>query len=171
MESNDLQVSIAQIESKFTQLFPDSPFDYFFLDEHFDRQYRGEVLFGKVFTGIALMALFISCLGILGLSYQTIVQKTKEIGIRKVLGASLNELLLYLSKDYVKLVMIAYVMSIPIAYLVFRGWLNNFVARIDIGSWFFITPLLVLAIAIISVIAHQTLKVALKNPVDSLKHD
>lgn len=171
IDANNLQETVSQIGSTFIELFPDSPFEYFFLDEHFNKQYNGEVLFAQIFTGASLLALFISCLGMLGLSYQTIAQKTKEIGIRKVLGASLNSLLIYLTKDYVKLVVIACFLGISLAYFTFSNWLTDFITKIDLGLWFFFTPLLVLGIAIVSVITLQTLKVALKNPVDSLKYE
>lgn len=171
IEANNLHETISQISSTFTRLFPDSPFEYFFLEEHFNKQYKGEVLFAQIFTGASLLALFISCLGMMGLSYQTIAQKTKEIGIRKVLGASLNNLLIYLTKDYIRLVVIACFFGISIAYFIFSNWLNDFITKIDLGLWFFFTPLLVLGITIVLVITHQTLKIALKNPVDSLKYE
>jgi putative ABC transport system permease protein len=162
---------IADIKQVWLEAFPNSVFDYYFLDERFDAQYKSEVLFGQIFGLFSGFAIFISCLGLLGLSAFTGRQRTKEIGIRRVLGASVSNILLLLSKDYMKLMLIAFLIAIPIANYFISEWLQNFAYRIEISWWLFGIPgVMVLLIAALSV-SSQTLKAAIKNPVDSLRYE
>ena len=107
--------TIAAIENKWKTLIPARPFSYYFLDEFFDRQYRSEERFGKLFLNFAILAILISCLGLLGLASYSTVQRTKEIGIRKVMGASVANIVNLLSKDFLKLVLISFIIATPVA--------------------------------------------------------
>ncbi len=126
LSTQNLPKTIAAIESKWNTLIPARPFSYFFLDEFFDKQYRSEERFGKLFLNFAVLAIFISCLGLLGLASYSTMQRTREIGIRKVLGASVPNIVNLLSKDFLKLVAIAIIIASPIAWWVMHNWLQGF---------------------------------------------
>jgi putative ABC transport system permease protein len=149
--------------------FPADPYEYFFLDEFFDRQYAENQRFGEVLALFAILAIGIACFGLLGLSAYNILQRTKEIGIRKALGASIHNLLFILSKDFILLVLTAFVISIPITWIVMDGWLQGFAYRIIISWWVFAAAgTFAILIAILTIIL-QTLKAALANPIKSLR--
>jgi putative ABC transport system permease protein len=139
----------------------------------FDRQYRAEDRFGKLFLYFSLLAIFISCLGLLGLASYSTVQRTKEIGVRKVLGASVGGIVVLLSKDFLWLVAIAFLAAASASYFLMKHWLNGFYYRIDINSawWIFVLAGLgALAIALFT-ISFQAVKAALTNPVNSLRSE
>ncbi len=165
----DLNKSIASIESMYNKAFPGNPFEYFFLDEFFNQQYQSDQRLGNVFGLFAVLAIMVASLGLLGLSSFVIKLRTKEIGIRKVLGASASGILMLISKDFVKLVCIASAIAVPITWWAAHEWLNNYAFRVNL-SWliFFIPPVVLLVIALIT-ICLQSLKVALTNPVKSLR--
>lgn len=167
----NLERNLAEIEKRYSAYFSGYPFEYFFLDDDFNRQYISDLQFGKTFGIFAGLAIFIACLGILGLSSFMAVQKSKEIGIRKVLGATVTNIVLLLSSRFVKLVLIASLIALPLAYFVFNNWLENYAFRIEIGWWFFVIPILVVFLIAIATISMQTVKAALANPVDSLKYE
>src|SRR5690606_29338394 len=147
------------------------PLDYHFLDDTLETMYKSEMLVSQLSRLFAGMAIFISCLGLLGLAIFTTEQRTKEIGIRKVLGASVASILMLLSKDYFRLILIAFIVAIPVANYFITEWLNNFAYRIDIQWWLFALPaVLVLLIALFSV-SGQTWKAARRNPVDRLRYE
>jgi ABC-type antimicrobial peptide transport system, permease component len=160
---------ISEIEKKWNQNFPSNPFNYFFLDEAFNAQYKSDEQFGKVFGVFSLLAIIIACFGLLGLSAYNVLQRTKEIGIRKTLGASLNHLLYILSKDFIALVFTGFVVAIPVTWFLMSRWLNEFAFRININWWVFaVAGILAIAIAMLTV-GYQALKAALANPVKSLR--
>ena len=161
--------TIASIEKAWKKTIPNRPFSYYFLDEFFDRQYRAEDRFGKLFLDFAVLAIFISCLGLLGLASYSTLQRTKEIGIRKVLGASVGGIVSLLSREFVLLVAISFVVATPIAWLLMVQWLKDFAYKIDIGWWVFIAAgLAALFIALLTV-SYQAIRAALANPVQSLR--
>lgn len=166
-----LNKSVAEIEDLYKQVFPGNPFDTFFLDDFFNQQYQSDQRLSNVFALFAVLAIIVACLGLLGLSSFVIKLRTKEIGVRKVLGASVGTILVLISKDFVKLVFIASVIAVPIIYLVAKDWLNNYAFHINL-SWFIfiIPPLLLLVIALLT-ICLQSLKTALTNPVKSLRSE
>ncbi|HVE62067.1 MAG TPA: FtsX-like permease family protein, partial [Chitinophagaceae bacterium] len=150
---------------------PDRPFDYFFLDEAFAKLYRKEMRMGTVFNYFSVLAIIISCLGLFGISAFTSVQRAKEIGIRKVLGANVGSVVGLLSKDFLKLVVIASVLAFPIAWWMMNNWLHDFAYRINIGWWVFaIAGSLAVLIAFLSV-SYQTIKAATANPVKNLRNE
>ena len=171
ISSDDIPGTLAFIENKFKEYCPGYPFNYSFLDERIDRMYRSEQRLGQIFNYFTLIAIFISCLGLFGLASFTAEQRTREIGIRKVLGASISGILMLISREFVKWVLAANVIAIPIAYIAMNRWLQNFAYRIPIGIWtFVISVAMALMIALISV-SYQSIKAATANPVDSLRYE
>ncbi len=147
------------------------PLVYHFLDDTLEAMYQSDLLMSKLSRIFAGIAIFISCLGLLGLAIFTTEQRTKEVGIRKVLGASASSILFLLSKGYIKLLLIAYVIAIPVANYFISDWLQGFAYRIEIRWWLFAVPgILVLLIALLAV-GSQTLQAARRNPVDSLRYE
>jgi putative ABC transport system permease protein len=170
-DGHHIPATIAAIEHKWKELLPDKPFNYFFLDEFFDKQYRSEDRFGTLFLYFAGLAIFISCLGLMGLASYSTVQRTKEIGIRKVVGASVGQIVYLLSRDFLRLVLLAFVVSAPIAWWLIEGWLKGFAYRIPVYWWIFaIAGTLALVIAILTV-SFQAVKAAVANPVNSLRSE
>jgi putative ABC transport system permease protein len=171
VRSENLQQSIAAIEKVWKSFEPAYPFEYSFLDENFDQMYRTEQRAGKLFTYFAIVAILISCLGLFGLAAYTAEQRTKEIGIRKVLGASTTGIAILLSKEYTRLVLVALVIASPLAWYLMNKWLDNFAYRINISWWIFaVAALLALLIALLTV-SYQSVKAALANPVHSLRSE
>jgi putative ABC transport system permease protein len=171
IDGHHIPGTIAAIERKWKELLPDKPFSYFFLDEFFDKQYRAEDRFGKLFLYFAGLAIFISCLGLMGLASYSTVQRTKEIGVRKVVGASVSQIVFLLSRDFLQLVLLAFVVSAPIAWWLIEGWLNGFAYRIPVYWWIFaIAGLLAVLIAVLTV-SFQAIRAALVNPVNSLRSE
>ena len=160
---------IAQIQGKWKAMAPGLPFSYRFLDESFNEMYRSEQRFGKLALIFSVLAIFIACLGLFGLATFIAEQRTKEIGIRKVLGASIQGIVQMLSTDFMILVAIAFVFAAPFAWWIMHTWLQDFAYRINIDWWVFaVAGLTALFIALITV-SFQAIKAALTNPVKSLR--
>lgn len=169
MQGKSAVSTVASIKKIWDRYFPADPFDYFFLDEFFNRQYAENKRFGEVFGLFAILAIGIACFGLLGLSAYNVLQRTKEIGVRKVLGASVNSLVLTLSKDYLVLVAFAFVIAIPITGLAMNSWLQDFAYRTSIPWWIYaLAGVLAILIALLTV-GFQALKAALANPINSLR--
>lgn len=167
--TTDLKGLVNAIESKYKEMAPGMPFSYHFMDEAFDSMYRQEQRVGKVTLGFSILAILIACLGLFGLATYMAEQRIKEIGIRKVLGASVSNIVAMLSKDFIGLVGISFVIAVPIAWLGMSRWLQDFAYRIDIGWWiFFVAGSAALLIALITV-SFQAFKAAVSNPVKSLR--
>ncbi|HVU83516.1 MAG TPA: FtsX-like permease family protein, partial [Puia sp.] len=169
LSTKNLPKTIAAIESKWNTLIPARPFSYFFLDEFFNKQYQGEERFGKLFLNFAVLAIIISCLGLLGLASYSTLQRTREIGIRKVLGASVPNIVNLLSKDFLKLVAVAILIASPIAWYVMDRWLKDFAYRISIGWWIFLAAAFLAAMIALLTVSFQAIKAAVANPVSSLR--
>ena len=167
--TNHLPQTIAEVRTVWQRYFPTDAFRYFFLDEYFEKQYTENERFGTVFGLFAGLAIFIACLGLLGLSAYNVMQRTKEIGIRKVLGASVRHLLFILSRDFLLLVALALVIAVPVTWWAMNSWLQEFAYRIDIDWWTFaVAGILAFGIALLTV-GLQALKASLANPVKSLR--
>src|SRR6185369_5471182 len=160
IESANLQESLASILHSWNKYFPTDPFNYFFLDESFNQQYKADQLFGKVFGVFAFLAILIACFGLLGLSAYNVLQRTKEIGIRKVLGASVQNILLLLSKDFLKLVIVALFIAIPVGWYIMHSWLKDFAYRISIHWWVFIIAAVIAVLIAFLTISTQAMKAA-----------
>lgn len=171
LHTSDIPPTIAAIKKKYESFFPGNYFDYVFLDERFNRQYQTDQLFGKVFTIFASLAIFVACLGLFGLALFATLQRTKEIGIRKVLGASVSNILLLLSKDFIKLIAIASVIAFPLAWYVMNQWLQEFSYRIGISWWIFAIAGGASLIVALVTISLQAIKAALANPIKSLRSE
>ena len=171
VQAGKLPEAVAAVQRVWRDTFPGSPFDYFFLDERFNAQYQADQQLGVLFSGFAGLAILIACLGLYGLSLFATTQRTKEIGVRKVLGASAGSLFLLLSKDFLRLVLIAAVIACPVAYLGVQQWLGGYAFRIDASPWLFVGPAgLVLLITLFTVGMHVR-KAARANPVNSLRSE
>ena len=169
VNASKIPETISAIENKWKSLVPNRPFSYFFLDEFFDKQYRTEDRFEKLFFNFAILAIFISCLGLLGLASYSTLQRTKEIGIRKVMGASVTGIVNLLSKDFLKLVIISFVVAAPVSWYFMHRWLEGFAYRTSISWWMFaLAGILAIIIAILT-ISFQAIKAAMANPVKSLR--
>lgn len=171
LKSDNVSSVLGFLENKIKEFVPDYPFEYQFLDDEIDSLYKTEQLTGKIIMYITLLAIFVSCLGLFGLASFTSEQRTKEIGIRKVLGASVSGIVILLSRKFTKWVVIASLIAWPIAYFAMNRWLQNFVYRTSIGWWtFLLAGGLALVITFITV-SYQSIKAALGNPVDSLRYE
>lgn len=169
IEAGKAQQTIASLKQTWSRYFPKDPFDYFFLDESFGKQYNADILFGKVFGVFAFLAILIACFGLLGLSAYNVLQRTKEIGIRKVLGASVQSILIHLSKDFLKLVLLSFFLAIPVGWYVMNEWLQDYAYRVNIGWWVFAFAGIVALVIAIVTISIQVLKAVVMNPVKSLR--
>lgn len=169
ISGNNIPAALAHIENTWRKFLPETPYQYTFLDENFDRLYQSELRQGTIFTVFACIAIFIACLGLFGLSAFAITQRIKEIGIRKVLGADVSTIVTLLSKDFLKLVLIAAVIAFPVAWYAMHSWLEDFAYRINIPWWIFILAGILAAIVALFTISFQAIKAALANPVKSLR--
>lgn len=168
---NNIPATIAAIGDTWHRYLPDVPFDYVFLDQKFQQLYSSEQEQGSLFTIFSCIAIFIACLGLFGLSAFTITQRVKEIGVRKVLGASVPQIVTELSKDFLKLVIVAAVIAFPIAWYIMNKWLLDFASRIDIEWWVFVLAGIIALIIAFATISFQSIKAANANPVKSLRSE
>jgi putative ABC transport system permease protein len=157
------------IESAWHAAFPVRPFSYYFLDEFFDRQYRNDERFGNIFLDFAVLAILISCMGLLGLASYSTLQRRREIGIRKVLGASTRAIVQLLTTDFVRLVALSFVLATPLAAYFMHHWLEGFAYRTSLTWWMFIIAGLTALIIAMLTVCYQALKAAIANPVKSLR--
>jgi putative ABC transport system permease protein len=167
--TGNIKATVSAIEKTWNKHFQADPFNYFFLDELFDQQYKADKQFGEVFGLFAFLAILIACFGLLGLSAFNVLQRTKEIGIRKVLGASVQNLLYILSKDFLRLVLISFVLAIPFTWWIMYNWLQDYAYRINIQWWVFALAGIVAFIIAIATISFQAIKASIANPVKSLR--
>ncbi|WP_374949514.1 ABC transporter permease [Mucilaginibacter sp.] len=169
VNSANMPATLAHINNTYKSVFAGSAFDYFFLDDFFDNQYKTEQHFGKVFSLFSGFAVFVACLGLFGLTLITITQRIKEIGIRKILGASVQNILMLIAKDFIGLILIANVVALPLAWWGSHQWLQNYSFRIGFSIWFFILPMLSVCLIALLTISFQAIKAAVANPVKSLR--
>ena len=171
INSAKAKAAIADIQSTWKSIAPNEDFEYQFLDDHFAELYRADNTVSEIVGILAGLAIFISCLGLFGLASFSVEQRVKEIGVRKVLGASVSEIVSLLSKDFVKLVLVAFFIAAPLAWLAMNKWLEDYAYRIDISWWVFgLSGILAVGIALFTV-SFQSIKAALMNPVKSLRSE
>jgi putative ABC transport system permease protein len=168
-DGNNWKTAIAKIGGAWKQLYPDYDFDYAFLDESIAKYYKAEQNISRLLKWATGLAIFISCLGLLGLVMYTTNQRTKEIGVRKVLGASVSHIVSILSKDFLVLVLIAFLIAAPVAWWAMHKWLENFAYRTSINGWLFMGAGLLTTLVAMATISFQTFKAASANPVKSLR--
>ncbi len=171
VESSNFRNVINRIESTFLEVMPNRIFEYSFLDEDFDRQYTAEEKFSSVFTFFAIIAIVIACLGLYGLAAFTAQQKIKEIGIRKVLGATEAGVVLLLSKDFIKLVLVSFIIAAPAAYFLMESWLKDFAERVRVGASVFLIAAGISIFIAVATVSYQSVKAALTNPIKALRHE
>jgi putative ABC transport system permease protein len=169
VRSNDIHHLVAQIEKKYTSMAPGEPFNYSFMDEDFNNLYRTEQRMGVIAISFSALAILIACLGLFGLAAYAAEQRTKEIGIRKVLGATVSHITAMLSKDFLKLVVIAALIAFPLAWWAMHSWLQDFAYRTTISWWVFIMAGILAALIAVVTVSFQTIKAAIMNPVKSLR--
>ncbi|MDP6042534.1 MAG: hypothetical protein QGG64_28540 [Candidatus Latescibacteria bacterium] len=163
--------AIAGMETAFKNFNPNDPFGFSFQDEQFESMYRNENTMGTLATFFAILAIFISCLGLFGLASFTAEQRTKEIGIRKILGASILNLVGVLSKEFIKLVVVAFALAAPLAHYFMSDWLNGFAYHTTLGWPIFVFAGIISAIIAGVTVSYQALKAAMTNPIESLRYE
>jgi putative ABC transport system permease protein len=171
IEAKNVPAIISAIQSRWKVLAPERPFNYVFVDETFNKQYASEVTFGNLFVNFAVLAIFISCLGLLGLASYSTIQRTREIGIRKVLGASVSGIVNMLSQEFLILVLISSLIAFPIAWFTMHSWLQDFAYRISISWWIFVFAGVLALVIAFTTVSFQAIKAALTNPVKSLRSE
>lgn len=171
IKTENVQETIKTVGEVWKQVAPHRPFLYSFLDDNFNRQYRSDIMFKRLFTTFSCLAIFIACLGLLGLATYTAEQRTKEIGIRKVLGADIHNIVGLLSKDFILLVIISIFIATPVSWYAMQRWLEGFAYRMEISPWVFVLAgFIALTIAVLTV-SYQAIKSAVMNPVSSLRSE
>jgi putative ABC transport system permease protein len=161
--------ALAYISAAYKQFDPEAKLDFHFLDENFSKQYQSEERQGRVLLSFAILAVLIACLGLFGLAAFAAEARTKEIGVRKVLGASVQNVVVLLSGDFVKLVLIAIVIGVPVAAYAMNKWLQNFEYRAGLSWWIFALAGLIAIVIAVATVSFQALKAAIMNPVKSLR--
>jgi putative ABC transport system permease protein len=161
--------AISQIQSAWNESFKGNPFDFYFLDEYFNRQYKSEIQFGILFGAFSFIAIVIACVGLFALVAFMIEQRTKEIGVRKVLGASIQDLLVLLSKDFIRLVLMANLIAWPLGWFLMNNWLTDFSYRINLNGWDFVWASLTTLLIALTTICIRAIKATMTNPINSLR--
>jgi putative ABC transport system permease protein len=171
ISSENTSETLAFVKQKWSRLFPGEVFTYSFLDDNFDRLYHAEERAGKIYTTFTILAVILSCMGLFSLSSFVAAQRTKEIGIRKIMGATIPKILSLISLEFIRLLLLANLIAWPSAYFLMKSWLKNFAFRIEL-TWavFALSTGAGLAIAL-ATISYQSLKAALADPVDSLRYE
>jgi len=167
----NIQSTIAQVQQKWEATYPDFIFSYQFMDEQIKKFYESEKKMSVLLSAFTSLAIFIGCLGLFSLATFMANQKTKEIGVRKVMGASVGSIVLLFSKEYIKLIVIGFILAVPCAWYVMNQWLNQFAYKIDIGPVIFIAGLVVTFLIAVFTVGYRSFKAATVNPVDSLKYE
>jgi len=168
-EKGKVQEAINHVQTAYKKFEPDFPIEYSFLDETFGKQYQNEILIGKLSSSFTIIAIFISCLGLFGLASFTTERRTKEIGVRKVLGATVQGIVLMLCKDFVKLVVLGIVIGCPVGYYIGQQFLSKYAFHADISAWIFVLTTLGMLLTTLLIVSYQSIRTALTNPVNVLK--
>jgi putative ABC transport system permease protein len=171
IQSHEIQKTLTFIEKTWTRTIPEFPFSFSFLNENIDRLYSEEEQTAKIIRTFSIMAIFIACLGLFGLAAYTAERRTKEIGIRKVLGATVPNLIVMLSSEFTKWVLIANILAWPVAYLATNQWLQNFAYRTSIKFWVFVFAAGLAFLISLMTVSYQAIKAAVANPIDSLRYE
>jgi putative ABC transport system permease protein len=171
LNPSNIRGTLDLLKNKWRELYPNQSFDYYFFDDSWQRLYESEDRLSRIFSSFTIFAIFIACLGLFGMASFTAEQRTKEIGIRKVLGASVSGVVVLLAKDFLKLVILANIIAWPIAYITMRRWMQSFAYRAGIGIWMFVlTAVLAVGIALFTV-SFQSIKAAVSKPIDAIKYE
>ncbi|MGN8070835.1 ABC transporter permease [Mucilaginibacter sp. 22184] len=171
VSQNNMAQMVDHIKTTWNDNFPESSFDFFFLDDFYNRQYNQETQFGHVFTLFSSLAIFIACIGLFGLTAYSAARRTKEIGVRKVLGASVQSIISLLTWDVVKLILISSLFALPVAYIFISQWLNHYAFKVTLTWWQFVLPVFALVVIAIAITFYLTFRAALTNPTSSLRNE
>jgi len=171
LAGNDPKEALASVEKVWKKYLPEFPYQFTFLNDNYNKLYQSEQRQEVLFTTFSFIAIMIACLGLFGLSAFEITQRVKEIGIRKILGAKVSSIVALLSKDFLKLVLIATIIAFPIAWYAISQWLQGFAYRVTIQWWVFLTAAVLAAVVALATISFQAIKAAMANPVDSLRSE
>jgi putative ABC transport system permease protein len=171
LSNADVQSTISEVERQWNNLYPGNPFTFFFLDDFFNQQYKVDWQFGRMFTVFSIIAIFIACVGLFSLSYFAAVQRAKEVGIRKVLGASVSSIVGHLLTDFIILIVIANLVAWPLTYAAISNWLDGYAFHIDITLWLFIVPGIMVLLIGVMTLSYHTSRAARANPVNVLRLD
>lgn len=171
INGDNVEAAIADVERTWNQMIPDWPFQYSFLDEHFEELYRSDQQMEAVVTIMAILAIFIACMGLFGLSAIITEKKIKEIGIRKILGATVGQIMIQLSKNFALLVFLAFIIFSPLTYWLMQKWLENFAYRIDINPLVFLLGGILAFVIALGTVSYHTLRSARSNPVEALRYE
>jgi putative ABC transport system permease protein len=171
IRGQDIRETTQSIERFYSKFFPGNPFDFFFLDDYFNQQYRSDELLGRVIRVFSFLAILVTCLGIFGMSAFLAIQRTKEIGIRKVLGASTSSIFSLLLKEFILLISVSLFIAWPLAFWGIKQWLNTFANRMPWTLFIFVGPIVIVFVITTATVSSNILKAAFANPVDSIKHE
>lgn len=171
LKTNNGNETRSKIEEVWKKFFPNDPFQYFYLDAFYKQQYKDDVRFGNFIGMLAVIAIIIASLGLWGLSSYSTALRTKEIGIRKVIGATLKDINVLLSKYFVRLIALSLLVSLPVSFFIFNNWLRNYAYRISLGWWFFIIPVVLLLIITYITIGYHIYKASKRRAAEALKYE
>lgn len=171
LSGNELTSQIGSIQNVWNQFYPDAPFNYAFLEERFDKLYKEDKKFGFLFGNFAILAVIVAILGLFGLASYLSLQRTKEIGVRKVLGATTTNIILLFFKDFIWLILIAVLIGIPLIYWSMNDWLNGYAYRINFPWWVILIAMVLVTLLAFITVSWQTFKVAALNPAQTIKHE
>jgi putative ABC transport system permease protein len=171
IDANKTKDALNYVQKVWTKMIPDLDFDYTFLDDHFAKMYQSDKQMSVVMSVLAGLAILIACLGLFGLAAFTAQRRTKEIGIRKVVGASVFQITTLLSKDFLQLVLVSFIIASPIAWAAVNKWLQDFAYRINVKAWVFISAGVAALLIALLTISFQSIKAAIANPVKSLRSE
>lgn len=169
LKTDNLAATMKELENTWKTIATQSPFTYTFMEEDFDNLYRSELNMRNVLSAFTFLSILVACLGLFGLASFTIKQRVKEIGIRKVLGSSVSAIVQLLSKDFLKLVLISFLIAAPLAWYAMYKWLQDYAYRVDMGFWIFIAAGFLAVLIAFLTVSIQALKASLANPVKSLR--
>jgi putative ABC transport system permease protein len=169
LNTTNLAQVVDHAKKTWSAAFSQSPLQFFFLDEYFNRQYKSDQLFSTILWWFTILAIIVASLGLVGLSLYAVAKRTKEIGIRKVLGANILQITTLITRDYIRLVLYAGIIAVPAAYLLLRNWLKDYAFHVTITAWFFILPVVLILVIALATVLYQSLKAAITNPVKSLR--
>lgn len=171
METNNMTAALQRVEVLWQQAFQNKPFEYFFLDDYYQEQYKSEMNFMTIFGLFAILAIIVACLGLFGMASYVTQLRSKEVGVRKVLGASVQNLWALLTFDFIKWIGLAIVLALPITWYILSGWLENFATRINMNLWVFILPATLLVLIATATVSFYTIKSAYQNPANTLQDE
>lgn len=171
MNSSGTKENLRRIQDTYNSFFPGNPFDFYFLDDYYNRQYKNDELVGKVFGSFSFLAILVTAMGILGLFSFMVIQRTKEISIRNVLGAGTSRILYLFGNDFLRLILISFIIALPLSYYSINEWLKTFAVKMNLSVWIFISPLFILLIIAGLTIGSQVIKTAKENPASNLRYE